>query len=46
MEDDEGAAAVGVGSRGFKLEVVDRPSQSVHTLLAAIDGHDHAFQVP
>lgn len=46
MEDDERTGRLsGTWSRGSELEVIDRPSQGVHALLAAINGHDHASQV-
>ena len=36
------AGGGGVGVRGSDLEIIEGPSQGAHTLLAAINGHDHA----
>lgn len=47
VEDDEVACGGGgVGGRGSELEVVEGPAQGVHALLAAINGHDHASELP
>ena len=40
MEDDEGAAVVG----SFDGDIVESPTQSVHALIAAVDGDHHASQ--
>lgn len=43
VEDDEGIGRLsGTGSKGLELEVIDRQSQGVYALFAAINGHDHS----
>lgn len=45
VEDDERGSIGGIGCRGSELEVGECPTQCVHALLAAINGHQHAIKV-